>query len=511
MDDGSAVDCDVVVVGAGPVGLVLSILLGQLGRSVVVLERWPDPYPLPRAVHFDHEVARILQSCGIGDELRAISEPAEIYEWRNAAGVTLLRFGRIGASRSGWAESSMFSQPELEALLDARVRSLPTVDLRRGVEVSTLEQRHDHVVVGGADAADDDITVRARYVVGCDGANSTVRGLAGLPMHDLGFFYDWLIVDVLLHEPRVFDPINLQICDPLRPTTVVSGGPGRRRWEFMRLPHESLDGLNDEAQAWKMLGPWDVHPGNAHLERHAVYTFQARHAERWRAGRVLLAGDAAHQMPPFAGQGMCAGVRDAANLAWKLDHVLAGHADDGLLDTYQAERLPSARQAIEFSMELGKVICVPDPAEAAARDEAMAAAVTGELVEVPELPGIADGVTHPGSDEAGRLFGQFLVGGRLFDDVHGVGWRLVTTGPAPADAIAPDVADWFASIGGRIVAIDPSDVASSDWWPGFDRRWVLQRPDFHVYGTAADAGAATDLLAHLRDQLRAPARALPAH
>ncbi|HRA36040.1 MAG TPA: bifunctional 3-(3-hydroxy-phenyl)propionate/3-hydroxycinnamic acid hydroxylase, partial [Acidimicrobiales bacterium] len=357
------VDADVVIVGCGPAGLVLAILLGQAGRSVAVLERWPQPYPLPRAVHFDHETGRILQACGIGAELRAMSEPAEVYEWRNAAGTTLLRFGRIGAGLSGWPQSSMFCQPELEALLERRADTLPGVTIHRGVEVTGLTQADDHVAVGDADGT----TWRARYVVGCDGANSTVRELVGIAMHDLGFFHDWLIVDAVLDDrTRTFDPINVQVCDPTRPTTVVSGGPGRRRWEFMRLPHEPLDVLNDADRAWELLAPWDVHPGNAHLERHATYTFQARYAEAWRRGRVLIAGDAAHQMPPFAGQGLCAGVRDAANLAWKLDLVLTDRAPDALLDTYQDERLPSARAAIRFSMDLGKVICVADPDEAAA-------------------------------------------------------------------------------------------------------------------------------------------------
>ncbi|HSL58679.1 MAG TPA: bifunctional 3-(3-hydroxy-phenyl)propionate/3-hydroxycinnamic acid hydroxylase, partial [Acidimicrobiales bacterium] len=292
---------DVAIVGYGPVGSALAILLAQLGCTVTVLERWTAPYPLPRAVHFDHEVGRILQMCGIGEDLRRISEPAEVYEWRNGAGTVLLRFGQTGDGPSGWPASSMFNQPDLERLLDERARALG-VDVRRGVEVTSVEQHDDHVVVGG---------VTARYVVGCDGANSTVRSLLDVPVTDLGFFYDWLIVDVVLHEPRVFDPINLQICDPERPTTAVSAGPGRRRWEFMRLPHEARDALDDPDRAWELLEPWDVHPGNATLERHAVYTFNARYAERWRTGRVLLAGDAAHLMPPFAGQGMCAGLRDA--------------------------------------------------------------------------------------------------------------------------------------------------------------------------------------------------------
>ncbi|MGZ4711302.1 MAG: bifunctional 3-(3-hydroxy-phenyl)propionate/3-hydroxycinnamic acid hydroxylase MhpA, partial [Acidimicrobiales bacterium] len=397
-------DCDVVVVGYGPVGNALAILLAQLGRTVMVLERWPAPYPLPRAVHFDHEVGRVLQACGIGADLVAISEPAEIYEWRNGTGATLLRFGRVGAGASGWPESSMFNQPALEALLDRRARALPDIEVRRGIDVTALHQTDGGVTVVAVDAAGGPVEVSGRYAVGCDGANSTVRGLMGVPVEDLGFFYDWLIVDVVLHEPRVFDPINLQICDPARPTTAVSGGPGRRRWEFMGLPGEQLADLDDERVAWSLLEPWDVTPGNATLERHAVYTFGARCAQQWRRGRVLLAGDAAHQMPPFAGQGMCAGIRDVANLAWKLDLVLDGRAADALLDTYTEERMPHARAVISFSMELGQVICVPDPAEAAARDAAMSAALTAEVSEIPPLPPIEGGLFHPGDDLAGHLF-----------------------------------------------------------------------------------------------------------
>src|SRR4029079_4766757 len=182
-----------------------------------------------------------------------------------------------------------------------------------------------------------------------------------------GFFFDWLIVDVVCRERRTWTPINLQICDPKRPTTLVSGGPGRRRWEFMRLPGESLADLNNETTAWRLLEPWGLTRANATLERHAVYTFQARWVDDWWKGRLLLAGDAAHQMPPFAGQGMCSGIRDAANLAWKLAAIIHGSARDSILDSYQIERISHVRATIVFSMALGKVICIADPAEAAAR------------------------------------------------------------------------------------------------------------------------------------------------
>jgi 2-polyprenyl-6-methoxyphenol hydroxylase-like FAD-dependent oxidoreductase len=451
---------------------------------------------MPRAVHFDHEVGRILQSCGIGDELRAISEAAEVYEWRNGTGTTLLRFGRVGTAASGWPFSSMFCQPDFEALIEGRANELPGVEIRRSVEVEAIEQHHDHVVVRGRGGN----RVRARYAVGCDGANSSVRELLGIGSDDWGFFFDWLIVDVILDEPRVFDPINLQICDPERPTTAVSGGPGRRRWEFMRLPHESRDDLAGEDVAWKLLEPWDVHPGNARIERHAVYTFQARVADRWKDGRVFLAGDAAHLMPPFAGQGMCSGIRDAANLAWKLDLVLTARANADLLATYEQERRPSAVAAIDFSIELGKVICVPDPADAAARDDSMAAAVTGEVSEVAGLPGLTAGLVALDTALAGEQLPQADVDGRWFDDVHGAGWRLVTDDPAAGDL--PDrLVAWLGSIDGALVGIGDTAPDLATWFTKHDLHWALQRPDFHLYGTAADVGGASALVDRLRTDL----------
>ena len=492
-------DAETAIVGYGPVGKTLAVLLAQLGRSVIVLERWPEPYSLPRAVHMDHQVARIFQSCGIGGELRAITEPAHVYEWRNAAGVTLLRFGRLGDSASGWPESLMFSQPVLESILHERARSLPRVTVCRGFEAVGIDQDDAGVVIRGADGTE----VQAQYVVGCDGANSAVRRLAGLTARDLGFFFDWLIVDVVLDRPRVFDPINVQICDPARPTTVVSGGPGRRRWEFMRLPGESVEELNDETRAWELLAPWDVHRGNARLERHALYTFSARYAERWRNGRILIAGDAAHLMPPFAGQGMCAGIRDAANLAWKLDFVLAGLADESLLDTYEQERKPSAQAAIEFSVELGKIICLADPAEAAARDEAMAGTVAPEPVEVPPLPSIDAGLIHASAPNAGAPFVQGTVGGRPFDDAEGAGWRLVTLDLDIA-AVDGQAVAWFTSIGGRVVKLASPDPVYARWFADHQAAAALQRPDFHLYGSATTPDDTVALLADLRRQLESP-------
>ena len=367
----------------------------------------------PAAVHFDDETARILQACGLGDELPALSEPATTYEWRNGEGVPLLRFETPAQGRQGWPSANMFNQPDLEAQLFARVEASENLSLLWGHAVVDAGQDAEDAWVE-IEPADGGARQRlARYVVGCDGANSTVRDLLGVTFDDRGFFYDWLVVDVALHEPRVFDPPNLQVCDPIRPTTVVSGGPGRRRWEFMCLPDETLETLDEEAAAWAFLEPWDVRPDNATMVRHAGYRFRARWATRWHEGRIFLAGDAAHQTPPFAGQGMCAGLRDAANLVWKLDYALGHPPAAALLETYEIERIPQAAAVIEVATELGKVICIPDAGGGTRAGRADGAARSAQR-------------QHSGTTDArhlGRRSRRLGVGGRALHPSHRSGRR----------------------------------------------------------------------------------------
>ncbi len=500
---------DVAIVGAGPTGLALAILLAQRGRSVVVLERWPAPYPLPRAVHFDHEVARILQAAGISGELAGFTESAPIYEWRNAAGGILLRFGREQESGlSGWPDSNMSHQPLLEGALEKRARSFANVRVLRGCDVHLLGDAGDEVLLGARGEKGEALEVRARYAVGCDGANSFVRGAIGATFHDLGFAFDWLVVDVIPHEPRVWSPRNWQLCDPARPTTLVSGGPGRRRWEFMRLPHESIEELSDPATAWKLLEAWDIRPENATLERHAIYTFRACWSDAWRRGRVLLAGDAAHLMPPFAGQGMCSGLRDAMNLAWKLDLALAGRASDALLDSYESERRTHARATIDFSVALGRVICVADPREAAERDARMIPAARASGLQTPgPAPKLGPGCYDETCPAGGALFVQGRVqrGAQvgLFDDVVGGGFALVSTQSDPKSALTSEQRAFLAALGAvtahvsRDGALRDVDGAYQRWFDANGAAVALQRPDFAVFGTAAQlsgAGALVDLL-----------------
>ena len=520
------ITCDVAIIGYGPTGQMLSLLLGEKGYQVAVFERWPNLYPQPRAVHYDHEIARVFQGVGIAEALASVVEPGGIYEWRNARGETLLRFDWSEQGVSGWPSSTMFSQPQLEAILDSSVKALPSVTVYQGWAVEHVEQTQDamqlqarkHTVTSSGELlpAEDLLSVRARYVVGADGANSFLRQHMRTSLTDLGFLFDWLVVDIIPHEPREWNPPNLQLCDPARPTTVVSGGKGRRRWEFMRLPGESVEDLNNSETAWQLLAPWDITPENATLERHALYTFKARWADSWRDGRLLLAGDAAHQTPPFAGQGLCAGVRDAVNLAWKLDLVLSGLAEESLLDTYTSERLPNVQSYIQFAVELGKIICISDPEAARMRDEQMVAVrqQSGGLPPPVFLPG--PGIFLEGDPLAGQVFLQREVAhhGRrgLFDDLVDGGFCLISMIGDPASYLSPDDEAFFTSIGGHCVALSSStdkhndqaiDIsgAYTDWFAANTCAVVLTRPDFMIYGTAPDLAGAVRLVRSLREQL----------
>ena len=471
--------------------MTVACLLGVHGWQVRVVDKRSASPGRPRAVHLDHHGARILDAAGVMAGLAPQTEPMDAYEWRSAAGDVLLRLQPDpGSSTSGWPESSMFAQPDLEGALESRLTELPTVTVARDVEIRTLA---DLEALGG-------------WVVGCDGARSTVRALLGIADDDLGLHEDWLIVDVVPHAPARWEPLNVQVCDPSRPTTAVSGGPGRRRWEFRALPGEDRESLAAEDAAWRLLAPWGVEPGNATLERHAVYRFEAATARRWRAGRVLLAGDAAHRMPPFAGQGLCAGLRDAANLVWKLDAVLAGQADPALLDTYGSERSPQVRTEIDFSVDLGRIICVSDPVAAAARDHEMAAsAAASGPVAPPPPPALGPGITLPGDPHAGHLGVQGTDGlggdpGRT-DELLGRGWALHGRHGDPRTDLTGPSAAWFSWLGGIGVDCSAAPAPYPAWFAETAADVILVRPDFAVYGTGTGRDAAEHIVGSLREQL----------
>ena len=517
---------DVVQIGYGPVSEILALALARQGRKVAIFERWKERYPLPRAVCIDHELYRVLSALGLGRQLPAVSHAGPMYRWFNADWKELLAIDWQSESISGGPEVNFVHQPTLEKMFEEAVQACPNVDLHLGWEAIVVSQTADHaqVVVRHIDTGERRV-VRGKYLVGADGANSIVRAAIGSTQEDRGFEADWLVIDVLPNDGVMLDiPPAAQYCNPARPTTIVPAGikDGRyfRRWEFMRLPHETSAELEHEHVAWKLLEPW-VTREQATIVRHKVYTFRSLLADTWRKGRLLIAGDAAHVMPPFMGQGMCAGLRDDWNLAWKLDLVLDGKAEDRLLDTYQPERRPHVSDVIDLSMYLGKVICIPDAAKAAERD---ALFFSGKAPPPPAFPSLTAGILRRDAAGAVRAPAGLLAphgtvrGGATqgrFDDVVGLGFVLVSRGADAESALDPARKAFLDALGAKRVVLSAKDAeASPGAFADLDDKFIpfmaqhgihtmLVRPDFHLYGAVSRAADVNRLVDDLARELEA--------
>jgi 2-polyprenyl-6-methoxyphenol hydroxylase-like FAD-dependent oxidoreductase len=518
---------DVIQVGYGPVSQSLALMLGRQGRSVAVCERWTTRYPLPRAVCIDHELYRVLAANGMEDVLPSISHSGPLYQWFNADWKELLVIDWAAPSISGGAEVNFVHQPTLEEALDGFVARQPTVDLFLGWEAIKIQQSETmgRVTLKNMETGAEK-TLSARYIVGCDGANSIVREAIGSGQEDRGFEADWLVIDVLLKEGVTVEGLGIpaagQYCNPVRPTTIVPAGvrEGRifRRWEFMRLPGEDVEELEREERVWELLKPW-AGPDHLELVRHKVYNFRSLLADRWRDGRLLIAGDAAHVMPPFMGQGMCSGMRDAWNLAWRLGLILDDKASDKLLDTYQPERAPHVSQLIDVSIYLGKVICIPDPVKAAERDEAFLSRTAGPP---PPFPHLIDGLLR--RTASGTLQpGAGLLSPHVYLERNGIRERLdapsitvssfliITRDLNSESLIDPPVRKQLAKLGARYIDLGSgTDNTMHDVDGRLDafldeQGWsaMVVRPDFYVYGGCGDAAELPSLLANLLSDLAA--------
>ena len=355
---------EVVIVGLGPTGATLANILAGYGLDVLVLEREESVYPLPRAVHFDDEAMRVFQSIGLAEGIGRDARVNVGTKFVDRDQKLLLDWPRpqeIGPL--GWYPSYRFHQPDLEAELNRGIAACKTVTLHRGASVTAVADLGDVVEVGYShDGAKQVVT--ADYVIGTDGAKSVVRAAMDCEWEDLGFQERWLVIDVQLDKPRPdLGDFTIQTCDRDRPTTYVRCPREWRRWEISLWPEEEADDVATDEFIWPRLRP-AITPGEGRIARKAVYSFESKLATRWREGRLMIAGDAAHLMPPFLGQGMCTGIRDAANLAWKLAAVLRWKAPDSLLNSYESERREHTRTYIETAVRVGEMMNSAETAEA---------------------------------------------------------------------------------------------------------------------------------------------------
>jgi 3-(3-hydroxy-phenyl)propionate hydroxylase len=349
---------DVAIVGGGPTGVVAANLCGIAGLSAIVFDREPDVYDLPRAVGMWDDVQRILDDAGILPELLPATCVHDGGEFVDAGLRRIVGFDLPPGfhTANGHPPIRGFHQPTLERVARASLARHPSVALRTNSEVLEITQDADGVtaVVRNVTSGRTD-SLRARWLLGCDGASSFVRKACGLAWTSLGYDREWLVVDARLRRDVGLSRHAVQLCDPERPTTLVPLPMDMHRWEFQLRPGERREDMEAPDAVWALLRQW-LSPADAEILRAVVYRFHATIAETFRHGRVLLAGDAAHQTPPFLGQGLCSGVRDVHNLVWKLAHVRRGLARDELLDTYTAERRPLAVAMVEYSVQTGRLI-----------------------------------------------------------------------------------------------------------------------------------------------------------
>ena len=492
---------DVIIIGLGPTGAVLAHLLGQAGINTVVFEREAEVYPRPRAVFFDDEICRLLWQLGLGDALATFSRPVQGMDLVNGAGDVLYRY-RPGTAESelGFAEGYMFSQPDLERALRRALASHSSVTQLTGFDVEGVrridrgpDSPPDYEVLA-LDLNGNRQTCRAPWVIGCDGASSPTRRLIGADLEELGPDAEWLVVDLQL-EPGVpawldLPEVTVQYCDPARPATFVPLPQDRCRFEIRVLPDDDRNQLVRLEPLRALLRTW-LPSDDYEVERAVVYTFHALLAERWRDGGLLLAGDAAHQMPPFLGQGMCSGIRDAANLAWKLAWVLRGRASLELLDTYESERSAHTRRIIEVDLELGDLIQTTDPQLAAVRDERARAEGGAVPISPPRIP-IGPGA-HTGEAPSGLpvpAFAAAPVTAAPCAAEHAAEAPFATAssveaGPAVDELLlihAPDFVPNLVALRTPGMATRSTDPALQSWLDGFAAQGVLVRPDGLVAG-----------------------------
>lgn len=343
---------EVVIIGAGPVGMALAALLGRLGVEVLIVDRLNAIQTDPRAIALDNEALRILAMCGLElDDLDLVHIPAVNY-----LSPIFGQFGRMNTVESIDTLPPLvtFFQPDLEASLAAKAANAASVSVLRGVEAHVIENSESGVRVQIKTVADGaEQEVDARFVVACDGASSPTRQSLGIEFSGVSYSQDWLIVDAL-DVPEPVEQITFY-CDPTRPAPHMPAPGGRQRWEFMLHPGESQEDFMQDAKIKELLQPWTVFD-HITIERKAVYRFHARLAASFDKGSVFLAGDAAHVTPPFAGQGLVSGLRDVANLGWKLKSVIRNELPASVLSSYTQERKPHARKMIRLAQFLGELI-----------------------------------------------------------------------------------------------------------------------------------------------------------
>lgn len=519
---------DVIISGCGPVGGVMANLLSTLGLSVCVLERFVEVYPQPRAIVLDWEIMRALQFCGVAHSLAPATRPHPGTDFIGMEGQLIKLFDPTPPPfLLGWPATLTFIQPDLERMLRRALSLRETACMRVGVNVTTFRDLGDKVEVAFVDAEQPgaETIVTGDFLIGCDGGNSPVRAALGVGLVDLEFDEWWVVVDAWQLCDTELPLKTTQYCWPSRPATYVVGPGNLRRWELKMLPDESPEDFADSEVLKSAMAPF-VDTRCFDIWRHAAYRFAARTGESWRRNRVFLAGDAVHQMPPFLGQGLCAGIRDAFNLAWKLAWVKRYGWNEALLASYEAERRPHVEKIVSAAKEFGLIIGEMDPQAARVRDETLRAQLLdGTMVTSRQkiIPSLAGGLVTD-RPLSGELMPQPLIRDgarvRLMDDILPLGFLFVSRSDEQQVWMDDNEAIWADLGGTRIALMGRNDVKAAvthakfkrlyladdvfdDWAETYGIKAIVVRPDRYIHAAIANADELAECLGELHAVLRA--------
>lgn len=513
-------DVDVAIVGAGPVGTLMANLLGRSGLRVTLLERETTPHGTPRAFSCDDEAMRVYQQAGLDRELAQTAYACPEAEFTDAKGQPFAKIVFRGLDfGNGFPALNFFHQPTLEALLRRGLERFDSVSLRLGHEVLTLDEDADGVRLKVRDPSGETHNLRARYVLGCDGRKSTIRKLTGILYEGLRYEEPWIAISGVV-DGDIPDtmPLARFVCDPARPGFVARGTEGQCRLEFMLQEGDTRESIEAPDSVARLIAPY-LDPARFRIQRASVYTFEAKTAARWRKDRIFLLGDAAHTMPPFMGQGLVSGLRDAANLAWKLALCVRGQANERLLDTYERERRPHLLAMTEISIRLGHVFLVRDARAAAARDIVFRALDrVGRArkfiqdMEFKPKPTCDEGMMRGGRRRRGRFDGAPSVvpaypegtyfpqpfvrdaaGVRVrLDDALGTGFSVLGWGVDPREVVRDE--PFWNGLGAQFFQVLPAgnearegalvdeDGALERWFVRYGVALAIVRPDRYVFG-----------------------------
>ena len=486
---------DALVIGLGPVGSLLTLLLAKQGLSVAVIERDEAVYRLPRAVNLDGEIVRALQPWHLAEPIEALlqkNRPGERAGFANSRREWLFGQTMKDSSACGWQPMNFFDQPELEDFLRQTALREEGVTSYIGFEAEAISQSSEHVTVNArkiGTEASGATPLEGRFLIACDGATSEVRRRLGINWVDLGYNQDWLVVDVVTKPGHTLDNSTVQVCDPERLSTYVCTKDPYRRWEFRLNEYETWDEMLDPKMIQSLIDPWT--PADTYvIRRKAVYQFHAATAEAWQRDRIFIAGDAAHQSPPFLGQGMNSGMRDAINLSWKLPLVIRGVSDPALLKTYESERQGHAYDLIDWAVSIGTLMEHLARVEAAEnlgnappdRPKTLERSGYGQGREAPPLKKgvlLEDQVSDSGITGTPYYQPQvqYLNQTHRLDDLLGAGFALVLRAPLTLSETALQVIERL-----KIQIVCAADFEVLRGRLSGEQDAVLIRPDRYIFG-----------------------------